>query len=278
MVRSVAIFGPGLLGASILLALRERHPQVRRTAWARRAEALPPLRDAGLADAVTTDAAEAARNAALLVLCTPIGSMPELCRSLLPALGPDAIVTDVGSVKGPVDAALAPLLAGKARWLGSHPMAGSDKSGSAAARADLFQNAVTILTPTPATDPGTTAALTTFWEALGARVVTASPEEHDRHVGAVSHLPHLLAAVLVNAAHPASTRLAGPGFRDVTRIAGGPAPMWTEILLQNKAAVLAAMDAFSREAAAARAALEAGDAAAVEALLDKACHSRRSLV
>jgi prephenate dehydrogenase len=274
---SVAIYGPGLLGGSILLALRERHPTVRRIAWARRAEALVPLRD-GIADLATTDPQAAAESADLVILCTPIGSMAGIFQAILPVLRPETLVTDVGSVKGPVETALAPLAAGRCQWLGSHPMAGSDKSGLAHARADLFQDATTILTPSPSTPEATIARLTAFWSALGCRILQISPEDHDRHVAAVSHLPHLLAAVLLNAIPPEATACAGPGFRDVTRIAGGPPSMWTEILLQNRQAVLAAMDAFEAEAATTRQALARGDAATLEALLDKACQSRRSLV
>lgn len=274
---SVAIFGPGLLGGSILLALRARHPTVRRIAWARRAEALDPLRG-GIADLATTDPREAARGTGLVILCTPIGAMAGLLETILPVLQPETLVTDVGSVKGPVEAALAPRAAGRCQWLGSHPMAGSDKSGMAHARADLFQDATTILTPGPGTPEPTVERLAEFWSALGCRILQISPEAHDRHVAAVSHLPHLLAAVLLNAIPPAATACAGPGFRDVTRIAGGPPAMWTEILLENRQAVLSAMDAFEAEAAATRLALARGDAAALEALLHKACQSRRSLV
>lgn len=273
---SVTVFGPGLLGGSILLALRERHPAVRRVVWARREEALVPLR--GLVDQATTEVREAARGAELLILCTPIGSMPGLVESMARAWEPDAVLTDVGSVKGPVDAAVAPLARGRVHWLGSHPMAGSDQSGFGAARADLFEGATTILTPTAETAAGALARLEAFWAALGCRTVCLSPGAHDQAVAAVSHLPHLLAAMLINAVPAGATACAGPGFRDVTRIAGGPAPMWREILLENRTAVLAALEAFQAETAAARRALEAGDGAALEALLDKACQSRRSLV
>jgi prephenate dehydrogenase len=278
MVRSVAIFGPGLIGGSLLLALRERHPEIRRIAWARRAEALPPLGGADNVNLATTDPVEAAGQADLIILCTPIGSMASLVQSFLHALSPHTLVTDVGSVKGTVEASLAPLLKGHARWLGSHPMAGSDKSGRDHARADLFVDAVTILTPTEQTDPTAIQCLSAFWASLGSRLINASPEEHDRHVAAISHLPHLLAANLINASPQESTAFAGPGFRDVTRIAAGPAAMWTEILLQNRDAVLAALDAFELETALARRALARGDAAAIESLLHKACQSRRSLV
>jgi len=275
--RSVAIFGPGLLGGSILLALRERHPSIRRIAWARRPEALDPLRG-GPASLATTDAREAARGADLIILCTPIGAMPALFESILPELTPDTLVTDVGSVKTPVHTALSPKAAGRCQWLGSHPMAGSDKAGIENARPGLFQDATTILTPGPDTPDTTIERLAEFWIALGCTILQTSPETHDRHVAAVSHLPHLLAAVLINSIPPAALACAGPGFRDVTRIAGGPPAMWAEILLENRAALLTAMDAYEAEAAAIRLALARGNAAAIEALLHKACQSRRSLV
>lgn len=273
---SVAVFGPGLLGGSILLALQERQPAIRRVAWARRPEALQPLGTA--AHLATTDPLQAAREAELIILCTPIGTMPGLLRSILPALTTHHLVTDVGSVKGPVHEALAPLARDHCLWLGCHPMAGSDKSGFQHARRDLFHGAVTLLTPVKETPPAALDRLTAFWTALGSRIICLTPSEHDQAVAAISHLPHLLAAVLVNSIPDTAASCAGPGFRDVTRIAAGPSEMWTEILLQNRPSVLQALDRFLAETRAARQALEAGDATALRTLLDKACQLRRSLV
>lgn len=277
MSQTIAIFGPGLLGGSLLMALRARQPGVKLHAWARREESLAAVRDLGLADVASTDPRTAAQGANLIVLCTPVGAMAGLVESFLPALQPSVVVTDVGSVKSCVHQQMAPLAAGRFRWLGSHPMAGSEQSGLAAARATLFEGSLTLLTPDAATPTDTVAFLENFWKSVGSRTMTCSPNEHDRRVAVISHLPHLLAAILVHDADPDAVAVAGPGFRDVTRIAAGPPDMWTEILFENKAAVLRAMDTLEAGCKEARRALEEGDADKMTTLLDKACQARRSL-
>lgn len=277
MSRTVAIFGPGLLGGSLLLSLRKRQPATRLRVWARRPEALGPIRDKKLADFSDTDPAAVAAGADLVVLCTPVGAMAGLVEKIIPSLSPQSIVTDVGSVKAPVHEAIAPLARNKFSWLGSHPMAGSEQSGLEAARENLFDGSLTILTPVSSTPETTVASLRSFWESVGSRTITCDPAEHDRRVAAISHLPHLLAAILVNAADADARAIAGPGFRDVTRIAAGPAGMWTEILLENKEAVLRALDALEAGSREARRALAEGNAAEITSLLHKACQARRSL-
>jgi prephenate dehydrogenase len=163
--------------------------------------------------------------------------MPGLVEEFRGALKPGALVTDVGSVKGSVDAALAPLLAGRALWVGSHPMAGSEQSGFVAARPDLFEGAAVIVTPTAATAPEAVEKATEFWSALGARVFTLAPEQHDLAVADISHVPHLMAALLVANANPTSLPLAGGGFRDTTRVASGSPELWIEILWANREAL-----------------------------------------
>ncbi|MDX6767177.1 MAG: prephenate dehydrogenase/arogenate dehydrogenase family protein [Candidatus Methylacidiphilales bacterium] len=277
MNRTVAIFGPGLLGGSILMALRAREPSTRLHTWARRPEALAPVREQQLADLADTDPVRVAAGADLVVLCTPVGAMPDLVRQILPAMDHATVLTDVGSVKAPVHLRLAPMTRDRCAWLGSHPMAGSEQSGLSAARASLFDGSLTILTPDDDTPARALTALRAFWESLGSRTITCSPQEHDRRVAAISHLPHLLAALLVHAADAGAREFAGPGFRDVTRIAAGPPEMWTEILLENRTAVLEALASLEASSRQARSALEAGDAATLTDLLHKACQVRRSL-
>jgi prephenate dehydrogenase len=231
---TVAILGPGLIGGSLALALAERGLASRLYIYARSPHALDAIRLAGVDAELTGNPSEAVREADVVILCVPIEAMAALVKECRDALKPTALVTDVGSVKGSVDTAIAPLLEGRAQWIGSHPMAGSEQSGFVAARADLFENAAVIVTPTPKTAPQAQARAEEFWRALGGRVFALSPADHDLAVADISHVPHLLAALLVANANPKSLPLAGGGFRDTTRVASGSPDLWTEILWANR--------------------------------------------
>jgi prephenate dehydrogenase len=237
-MRKLAVIGPGLLGGSIALAL-QRRPGWQTAVWARRPEAVAELQRLKIAAHASTDLAEVAADADLVILCVPIGAMPDVAEKLAQIVPAKAIVTDVGSVKVPVVSRLAPLFHARGRFIGSHPMAGSDQAGLKAARADLFSDSVCIVTPQE-TDLEVIGTVTRFWEELGCQVRILSPAEHDEIVSLISHLPHLVAAALVNtvARHrPEAFEFIGPGFRDTTRVAGGPVEMWTEILGSNRAAL-----------------------------------------
>ena len=239
----VAILGLGLIGGSVALALRSRHPSTRISLWGRREEQLRVIHRQGIADAVTTDLATAVMDADLVVLCTPIGIMKELAEGLSPHLSKGAAVTDAGSVKLSVVEKLAPILG--ERFVGAHPMAGSELSGFAAARADLFVGAPCILTPLPTTPSRTLDIVTQFWSALGAQVTTMTPVDHDRLVARISHLPHAIAFALVNLVAaswpPSSSQLAGGSFRDGTRVAASDPTLWTGILSENRTEVIDAI-------------------------------------
>jgi len=244
-MQHLAILGPGLLGGSIALAARARGG-FRVAMWARRAEAVEEVARLGIADLATSDLRAAVADASLIVLCVPVGAMPALAAQLVAAMPADAIVTDVGSVKANVCSELAAIFRSRGRFVGSHPMAGSDQTGIAFARPDLFEGAAAIVTPRDDTDPAALAQVAAFWEMLGSRVLRVAPAEHDRIVALISHLPHLLAAVLVDTVaseNPAAFDFCGPGFRDTTRVAGGPPAMWAEILGTNSTAVRAAAEA-----------------------------------
>ena len=221
---TVAILGPGLIGGSLALALAERDLAKRLMIYARSPHALDAIRTAGVDAELTGNPSEAVRDADVVILCVPIEAMPGLVHEFRDALKPTALVTDVGSVKGSVDRDLAPLLDDRALWIGSHPMAGSEQAGFAAARADLFEGAAVIVTPTPHTQKGAEQRAEAFWKALGARVVSLSPEIHDRYVAQISHVPHLLAAALVCHASKEARELAGGGFRDTTRVVSRKPP------------------------------------------------------
>ncbi|MDZ4289932.1 MAG: prephenate dehydrogenase/arogenate dehydrogenase family protein, partial [Prosthecobacter sp.] len=239
-VKSITIYGPGLLGGSLALAIQERLPQVDLCLWARCESAFEDIRAKGIKGRMTTDALAAAEGASLIILATPVTAMPDLARQMAPAVAADAIITDVGSVKASVVKALEPIF-GK-RFIGSHPMAGSEKAGIETARGDLFQGAVCLLTPTARTAPASVTQLSQFWQALGCRVLEFTPEDHDLKVARISHLPHLMACVTTLAAlrgDPAAAACVANGFRDTTRVAGGDPDMWTGIAMENRAALLA---------------------------------------
>ncbi len=241
----IAIFGPGLLGGSLALACHARHPEVRVRVWGRREAAVRALADAALAELASTDVAAVAEGAELVILCVPVERMAALAAQMAEHLPEQAVVTDVGSVKAMVHEQVASALRGRAHFVGSHPMAGSEQTGFESARADLFEGATCLVTPDPEPpDPSLyeaqVARVAQFWCALGCHVTQLTPAAHDAAVGWISHLPHLLAAALVNTVAeraPDALAFCGPGFRDTTRVAAGPPEMWTGIFTQNRAAL-----------------------------------------
>jgi len=243
--RSIAIFGPGLLGGSLALAVKQCWPQVQVRLWGRRKEAVQLVLQRGIADMASTDAAEVAQSASLVILATPVVVMEQVSLALQSRLTSDAVVTDVGSVKGSVVSVLEPLFASAGvPFVGSHPMAGSEATGIDAARADLFAGATCILTPTAQTQPAALFRVQAFWSALGCRLLSMNVQEHDRKVARISHLPHAAAFALVRAAlqaDPTAAECAGNGFRDTTRIAGSDPDLWSGILLENQSEVVAAL-------------------------------------
>jgi len=238
---TVAILGPGLIGGSLALALAERELVDKLVIYARSARALDAIRTAGVDAELTGNPSEAVRDADVVVLCVPIEAMPVLVNEIRDALKPTALVTDVGSVKGSVDRDLAPLLDDRALWVGSHPMAGSEQAGFTAARADLFVGAAVVVTPTKHTQPEAERRAEQFWGAIGGRVLKSDPQWHDLAVAQVSHIPHLMAALLVNNVSDKSTEAAGSGFRDTTRVASGSPELWTEIIWANRESIRVAL-------------------------------------
>ena len=280
MLRQLTILGPGLLGGSIGLAARHVKAARRIVVWARRPDAVDQAWKLGAADEATESLDKAVAEAELVVLATPIGVMQGLAEKMKSAMPDGCVVTDVGSVKYPVVNVLTHVLNGKARFVGSHPMAGSEQSGIEAARRDLFQDAVCIVTPRVDTDPAALRLVFDFWKTLGCSVATLTPEMHDAIVARVSHLPHVVAAALMSvvcANGSKSLSFAGPGFKDVTRVASGTPEMWTEICLENRDEIGSALDALLDELGKARAALKNADAVELHAMLKRAKHFRDEL-
>ena len=251
--RKITIVGVGLLGGSIGLAARKLGLADEIAGYVRREKTIKECEKAGAMDYATMDLLAAVSNADLVILCTPLAQMHSLAEQLLPALKRGAIVTDVGSVKAEVVRELESLVAkAGAHFIGSHPMAGGEKTGVAAARVDLFKNAVCVVTPTKKSNTGAVRKLERFWKSLGSRVLKMPPEQHDLFVSRTSHLPHVVAATLAHLVlDPAQPRgqsqLCATGFRDTTRIASGSPEMWRDIALANRKHVARSVTAFIAE-------------------------------
>lgn len=277
----VAILGGGLLGGSLALALGTGDPAPRVRLWARRGETVAAARAMGIAGA-TADLAEAIRGASLIVLAVPVGSMAELvARALALGLEPGCLITDVGSVKRTPHEAIEPLLAGShSHFIGSHPMAGSERGGLEAASPDLFRNAACLLTRGPVAPEPLAAALERFWQAVGCRTTWLDPEAHDALVARISHLPHLVAAAaaLVCLEDPAQGRFGGGGLRDTTRVASGNPEMWAEIVTENREALIAPLRATVAGLSTILAILEQSDQDAARQWLADAKHRRDQLL
>ena len=275
--KRLSILGVGLLGGSIGLAVREVLSDCVVSGYGHRQSTLDEALAARAIHEAYTSAADAVRGADMVILCTPVGMFEEILASIAPALSPGALVTDVGSTKRSVVTAADRLLPPGIAFVGSHPMAGSEKRGVRHAVADLFQGAVCITTPTPATDRIALERTENFWRLLGMRLVRLSPQEHDRRLADVSHLPHALAAALVSLQEDASLPLAGKGFLDSTRIAAGDGGLWRDIFLDNRDNLRDSIRAFQKHLDRLASHLDAADADALKEWLDAASARRRKL-
>lgn len=247
LVDSVVIAGVGLIGGSVGLGIRQRFLARRIIGLDRDPAALDAARGLGIIDASRLEVGPWLAEADLVILATPAKSIVPLAASMRPYLPATAIVTDVGSVKGEVVAALADL-----RFVGGHPMAGSDRAGVVHADAALLENAVWVLTPDHRTDPAAVERVERFVTALGARPVRVRPDRHDRLVATVSHLPYLVAVALTTLVGSGDEReltmlLAAGGFRDLTRVASGSPRMSRDMIALNGGAVREAVRAFRAE-------------------------------
>jgi Prephenate dehydrogenase len=273
VVDHLAILAPGLLGASVARAARARGLAETITVWARRPEVRAAIRTQTWVDEVAETPQSAVARAQLVVLAAPVDKIIELDRQIAPHLRAGAIVTDVGSVKGPVCAAAAThTRTHGAVFIGSHPMAGSEKTGWEHGSATLFENRVTFVTPPADTPAPALKTLEDFWRDCGSTVVAVPPLRHDEIVAHISHLPQAAATSLACAlaAKDGQWRhLAGNGLRDTTRIAASDATMWVEIFQHNREAVLHALAAYEQELADFRLALEQSDWAEIRARLER---------
>ncbi len=250
MFDQITILAPGLLGASVARAARHYGAARHLTLWARRPETRLLLKSQPWCDRVADTPADAVRDAQLIVICAPVDLIVPLVTQIAPALTAGAIVTDVGSVKGEICRLSHKLLHGRAHFVGSHPMAGSEKTGWEHSRADLFTRRTVFVTPLAETDAQATGRIAAFWTGFEADVATLEPDAHDEIVAHISHLPQVLASTLCASLARRDVRwrnYAGNGLRDTTRIAGSDPRLWKTILEQNRDEVLRSLRGYQEE-------------------------------
>ena len=274
---TVAIVGTGLIGGSIGLAVRKFALAEMVIGVGRRQATLRIARRVGAVTNTTVDLAKGVEEAELVIVCTPVGQVVEHVRQAARHCRPGTLITDVGSAKGPIVSALDGTLAGECRFLGGHPLAGSEKTGPGNAQAELFDGRLAILTPTRNTRAEDFDLLEGFWQGLGSVVVQMSAEEHDRGVAVTSHLPHVAAAALAAAVPEDLFRLSGTGILDTTRLASGDPALWRQILTLNREHVLSALEQYGKQLAAMHAALRDDNQTELERLLSVAKKNRDAL-
>lgn len=281
LIGKLAIFGVGLIGGSFALALREAGAVGEIAGVGRSAETLRAALDLGVIDRIAADAADAVSHADLVLLAMPVGQMGPVMRQIAPHLTAGSAVTDAGSTKQDVVALAREHLGNHlACFVPGHPIAGAENSGVTAARAELFRDRNTVLTPLLESNPVAVELTASAWRACGAQVAQMSAAEHDAIFAAVSHLPHLLAFALVDdiasKANAAELfRYAASGFRDFTRIAASSPEMWRDICLANRDALLNELDAYQGQLARLREMLDKSDGAGLERVFQQARQARR---
>jgi cyclohexadieny/prephenate dehydrogenase len=282
--RHVAIIGLGLIGSSVARALRACLPQTRITGFDANPANNSAARAIGFCHDVTDTAADAVTGADLVILAVPVGRMGEAATAIAPALAADCIVSDVGSSKADVAAALAAALPGHI-IIPAHPVAGTENSGPDAGFATLFAGRWCILTPSPETAAGEVARLEALWTAVGAKVEIMDAAHHDLVLAVTSHLPHLIAYTIVGTASELEEvtaseviKYSAGGFRDFTRIAASDPVMWRDVFLSNKDAVLTMLQRFNEDLTALQAAIRRGDGDLLEQWFDRTRAIRRSII
>ena len=274
---TLVVVGVGLLGGSVALAARQRGIVRRVIGVGRTAPRLEQARDARVLGDISTDLVAAAAQADLLIFAPPVISSVAGVREAATVCRPGTLITDGGSTKAHLCRELSAGLPNDTAFIGSHPLAGSEKQGWEHSRADLFDGRVCVVTPTETSRRDEIARLTAFWQAIGMSVVEMSPEAHDRALAQTSHVPHVVASALARTLADENRSLAATGFADTTRIAAGDPNVWVPILLDNRAAVLDSLDEFTTQVAALREALIRGDADEIRRLWEQGKSIREQL-
>jgi len=276
-LRRMSILGVGLLGGSLGLAIRSRVSGCKVIGYGHRQETLDTALSMGAIDEGYTQLGPAVRGADMVVICTPVGLFPSILRQIAPLLSPGTIVTDVGSTKRSIVSAAHDLLPATVHIVDSQPMAGSEKRGVQHSRADLYDGALCIITPAEKTDPAAIEHVEALWHKVGMRICRLSPEEHDRRLADISHLPHALAAALVNLQEEPTLALSGKGFLDLTRIASGDSALWRDILVDNRDNLRQSLARLRQQLDKLQTLLEPDQATALQAWLDQAAQRRQGM-
>jgi prephenate dehydrogenase len=266
-VSTLAIVGVGLMGGSIALAARRRGVATRIIGVDHQIEALAQARQQGMLDDASPHLRDAASAADLILFCTPVDGIAAQILEASAYCRPGTLLSDVGSTKAAILRGVQDRLPPGIEFIGSHPLAGSEKHGPAHATPQLLEGRLVIVTPDPDTSDDALSRIRDFWLALGARVRVMDAEEHDRAVALTSHLPHLLASALAGILPPELHELTATGFRDTTRLAAGHPDLWSAIFRTNATHLLTALTHFEEQIERFRQALQAEDAVALDHLL-----------
>ncbi len=272
---TVAIFGVGLIGGSIGLGLRKRGLARQIVGIGRSTERLQHALDAGSVTEITTDLAAGVKNAQLVIVCTPVERIVEHVMQVAQHCPTEALLTDAGSTKLQIVSQLDERLPSDGpAFVGSHPLAGSEKSGSENADEDLFKQRTVVVTPTSQSCPTAVETITNFWSSLDAQVAERTPQEHDAALATTSHLPHLIASVLAATTPAEELELTASGWQDTTRIAAGDPELWRQIVNDNRDNVLTSLDHFEQTLSKLRTAIHDQDGAALLEILTQGKQNR----
>ena len=281
----VALIGLGLIAGSMAHAMRRSGLAGEIVGTARSAETRAIATEIGLCDRVVETAAEAVQGADLVVLAVPVGAMGAVAAEIGPHLKPGATVTDVGSVKQAVIAAVQPHIPDGVHFIPAHPLAGTEHSGPRSGFAELFDNRWCLIVPVDGTDPAATAQLRALWEGMGANVDEMDAEHHDLVLAVTSHTPHLIAYTMVGVADDLRRvtdseviKYSAAGFRDFTRIAASDPTMWRDVFLNNKDATLEILGRFTEELFALQRAIRTGDGDHLHAYFTRTRAIRRGII
>jgi prephenate dehydrogenase len=277
-LQQVSVIGLGLLGSSIALAITRNNISIKTVGYSHRAVTRRRARQLGVADVIFDDIRKSVAEADIVIIATPVGTFEEIFRTIAPALKKGCIVTDVGSTKVLAHKWAKKILSKHTCYAGSHPIAGSEQRGVEYGRDDLFDNAPCIITKDASTNPSAVQKLKKFWSSLGCIVSTMTPQQHDRILGGISHLPHALAAAMLNASDLNELKFCGKGFMDTSRIASSPVNIWSDIFYTNSANVCKNIDRLIKELVKLKRAIKLKDKKQIEKLLGLARNKRAKLV
>lgn len=243
----ITVLGVGLLGGSVALAVRRKRPNVVLVGTARSEIKCERLVAAGIVDQATTSIKDACRQSDLVVVATPVDQISSMVIEAADASPNDCVITDVGSTKEQIVLSVARETGAAKKFVAAHPIAGSEKVGFEHAKADLFDGKVIVVTPTDKNSSTSIEKIQHFWQLLGGRIITMSLADHDAHLASISHVPHLVSALVARMATDQSRPLAGSGWEDITRVAAGDPAMWTAICQQNRSAILGELERLATE-------------------------------